>query len=74
MAGRQMSTIMIVEDEAITALVLEREVAAGGYGVRGVAAASGEASALALRHRPQVALVDIQLATRPCCRSASRSG
>lgn len=57
-----MSSVLIVEDEAIIALVLEQELKAGGYEVCGIASSAQEAIALAERHSPDIALVDVRLA------------
>lgn len=53
--------ILIVEDEAITALALEQALLVQGYDVCGLAASSTEARALAERLRPSVAVVDMRL-------------
>jgi DNA-binding NtrC family response regulator len=53
--------ILIVEDEAITALALEQALLAQGYEVCGLAASGAEARALAERLRPNVAVVDMRL-------------
>ena len=54
--------ILIVEDEALTALDLEDLVKGLGHHVVGVAGTREEAIALAKRHRPQLILSDIELA------------
>jgi DNA-binding response OmpR family regulator len=53
--------VLIAEDEAITAFALEQTVLAHGYEVCGVVASGAEARALAERHRPTLAVVDIRL-------------
>jgi CheY-like chemotaxis protein len=52
---------LIVEDEAIIALFLKRELAAAGWEVAGIAATGAEAVRLALEAKPDVVLMDICL-------------
>lgn len=54
--------VLIVEDEAVTALDLSRELAGLGYDVCGVVDTSAEAVRLALETRPDVVLMDVRLA------------
>jgi len=54
--------ILIVEDEAITALDLSTELAAMGYDVCGVVDTAETAVGTAVRERPAVVLMDIRLA------------
>ncbi|MDH3402865.1 MAG: sigma 54-interacting transcriptional regulator, partial [Acidobacteriota bacterium] len=53
--------ILIVEDEAVVALDIERRVRELGYDVAGTAAAAEEAVRLAERERPDLVLMDIRL-------------
>lgn len=53
--------LIIVEDESILALDIERSLRAGGFDVRGVAADADEAVALVERERPDLVLMDIRL-------------
>lgn len=55
------SRIVIVEDEAVLALNLERQLRELGYDVRGVAADSKEALELVARERPDLLLMDIRI-------------
>lgn len=52
---------LIVEDEAIIALYLKRQLIEEGWEVAGVTAAGDEAIRLALERRPDVVLMDISL-------------
>lgn len=54
--------VLIVEDEAITALDLATELAAMGYDVCGVVDTAEAAVGTAVRERPAVVLMDIRLA------------
>jgi DNA-binding response OmpR family regulator len=54
--------ILVVEDEALIALMLEEVLAAGGHEVVGPAATMEEALALCEAAPPQLALLDITLA------------
>ncbi len=53
--------VLIVEDEAIVQLHLQRMVSALGYEVVGTAATAAEAVATAARTRPDLVLMDIEL-------------
>lgn len=53
--------ILIVEDEAITALDLKRELIALGYEVAGTAANATDAVSAATRLKPDLVLMDIRL-------------
>ncbi len=55
--------ILIVEDEALIALDLQTILLDAGHNVVGIAADCEAALAMADRHRPSVALVDLCLAT-----------
>lgn len=54
--------VLIVEDEAVTALDLSRELARLGYDVCGVVDTSAEAVRLAMETRPELVLMDVRLA------------
>jgi DNA-directed RNA polymerase specialized sigma24 family protein/CheY-like chemotaxis protein len=56
------ASILIIEDEALTALDLEELVKSLGHHVVGMARTRAEALALARRHKPQLILSDIELA------------
>ena len=56
-----MTSVLIVEDELIVALMVEDSLQAAGYQVCGIAASEAEALALAEAHRPDMAVVDIRL-------------
>jgi PAS domain S-box-containing protein len=53
--------ILIVEDEAIIALGIERQLKQMGYAVVGLAGSGEDGLRLALAHRPDLVLMDIQL-------------
>ncbi|MBL0728543.1 PAS domain S-box protein [Piscinibacter sp. HJYY11] len=55
------SSILIVEDEAVVALDLKMQLEDLGYTVVGIADDAEQAVALATKHRPSLALMDIQL-------------
>ena len=55
------STILIVEDEAVVALDLKMQLEDLGYSVVGIADDAEQAIALATKHKPALALMDIQL-------------
>ncbi|HEY0821652.1 MAG TPA: ATP-binding protein [Rhizobacter sp.] len=55
------SSILIVEDEAVVALDLKMQLEDLGYTVVGIADDAEQAMALAGRHKPALALMDIQL-------------
>ncbi|MDD1718602.1 MAG: response regulator [Methanoregulaceae archaeon] len=54
-------SILIIEDNAIIALDIERRLKSIGCGIAGVAATAAEALDLAEKKRPVLALVDIKL-------------
>ncbi|MBE2181172.1 MAG: diguanylate cyclase [Chthoniobacterales bacterium] len=54
--------ILIVEDEAITALDLENEIRDMGYEVCGIADTADEAERLVREHAPDLILMDVRLA------------
>jgi signal transduction histidine kinase/GAF domain-containing protein/AmiR/NasT family two-component response regulator len=56
-----LTTVLIVEDEAIVAADLEGKLRQLGYEVAGIAAEGEEAVALACRLRPDLVLMDIRL-------------
>jgi len=58
----QASRVLIVEDEAITALDLSTELTALGYDVCGVVDTEDEAVEAAIRDRPALVLMDVRLA------------
>jgi len=53
--------ILIVEDEAVTAMDLAAELCSLGYDICGTADTADEAFATALREKPQLVLMDIRL-------------
>jgi CheY-like chemotaxis protein len=53
--------VLVVEDQALTALAVVLELERAGYQTCGPAYTTSEALALARAHRPKVALVDISL-------------
>lgn len=55
--------VLVVEDEFLIALVLEDALRAAGYTVVGVAATFDQAVALAEREQPDLAVMDIRLAS-----------
>ncbi len=55
------SSILIVEDEAVVALDLKMQLEDLGYQVVGIADDAEQAMALATKHKPSLALMDIQL-------------
>ena len=57
-----MARILIVEDELLVASDLEARLKQMGHQVLGIATTGEEAIALAEQHRPDVVLMDIQLA------------
>jgi DNA-binding NtrC family response regulator len=58
---RSKTRILIVEDEAVVALDIERRVRDLGYAVAGTAAAAEDALRIAERERPDLVLMDIRL-------------
>ena len=57
-----MSTVMIAEDDLMMADMLEDVLDAGGYDVCGIARTVDEAVELGDRCKPDLAILDIQLA------------
>jgi DNA-binding response OmpR family regulator len=57
-----MSDVLIVEDDLLLADLLQTALEADGYRVSGIARTVDEALALAERHDPDFAVIDIQLA------------
>lgn len=53
--------VLIVEDEAIIALYLKRQLIAEGWEVAGIAATGRDAMRMALEGKPDVVLMDISL-------------
>lgn len=53
--------ILVVEDEQIVAMDIERGLRRMGYGIAGVAASGAEAIQLAEKTRPDLVLMDVQL-------------
>ena len=60
---RPPARILVVEDEFLIALTLEDTLADAGYEVVGVAATFEQAVALAGRARPDLAIMDVRLAS-----------
>ena len=56
------SRVLIVEDEAITALDLATELRGLGYDVCGIVDTAEDAVTVAAQERPQVVLMDVRLA------------
>lgn len=54
--------VLIVEDDAVTALMLQNLLSSMGCQICGLASTAPRAVALADYHRPDVALVDVRLA------------
>ena len=61
MTGSGGNRVVIVEDEAVVALDLDRTLRALGFDVRGVAADSDAAVDLARREKPDLVLMDIRI-------------
>ena len=57
-----MKRVLIAEDDALIAELLEEVIAGGGYAVCGVAATSDEAVRLGKLCNPDLAVLDVQLA------------
>lgn len=53
---------MVVEDEMLIAMDIEMTVIDAGHEVVGIARTASEALALATRHRPDIVLMDLNLA------------
>ena len=60
-SGTILMRVLVVEDQALTALAVILELERAGYQTCGPAYTAPEALALARTHRPEVALVDISL-------------
>ena len=54
--------VLIVEDETLIAMDIEMTVADAGHEVVGLARSASEAIALATEHRPDIVLMDLNLA------------
>src|SRR4051812_39448054 len=59
--GKRKSCILVVEDELLLAMFVHDELALAGYEVLGPVASHSEAVDLAVRHRPDLVLMDIRL-------------
>jgi PAS domain S-box-containing protein len=57
----QTDQILIVEDESVNAAVIEYQLRKLGYSIAGIASSGEEAIELAVRTKPDVVLMDIQL-------------
>jgi CheY-like chemotaxis protein len=57
-----MTKVLIAEDDVLIADMLSDVVTEAGFEVCGVAATTAEAIALGEHHRPELALIDVQLA------------
>lgn len=57
-----MTTVLIAEDDAVIADLLEAALIDLGYTICGVAATAEDAIALAQRHHPDIAVLDVHLA------------
>jgi PAS domain S-box-containing protein len=55
------ASVLVVEDESITALDMQSTLMALGYSVPGIAATGEQALILAERHRPDLILMDVNL-------------
>ncbi len=64
--------VLIVEDEALTAMHLEMLIEEFGHQVCAIAASAAEAISHAAAHLPDVALMDIRLANRSSGIDAAR--
>ena len=62
--GKTIETLMIVEDEALVAMVLKDELQDAGYKVLNLTDRHDEALAVAKAEKPDLALVNIRLAGR----------
>ncbi len=54
--------VLIVEDEALIALTMEEALLGAGFRVCGIADTASRALALAARHKPGLAVIDVRLA------------
>jgi CheY-like chemotaxis protein len=57
-----MLKVLIVEDDLMTANMIEETLVGGGYEVCGIATTVADAVALGRRHMPDLAVIDLQLA------------
>jgi DNA-binding NarL/FixJ family response regulator len=57
-----MAKVLLVEDEPLLALAVADALVEAGYEVCGVAESAAAAIALAVEHRPELAIVDVRLA------------
>ena len=57
-----MSTVLIVEDDLMTADMVEETLVAAGYTVCGIARTVNEALVLGRLHKPNLAVIDMRLA------------
>jgi CheY-like chemotaxis protein len=55
-------SILVVEDEPVTAMLIEDALERAGYGVCGTVRTAGEAIETAARLRPDLCIVDVNLA------------
>ncbi|MBU9697309.1 response regulator [Rhodobacteraceae bacterium HSP-20] len=63
MIGEDMARILIVEDEFLIAMCIEDELREAGHEVVGIAARYETAVAMARAERPDLAIVDVRLAS-----------
>lgn len=73
MTANEQMEVLIVEDEVLLAVELEHVLAEAGHHVVGHAMESVEAVALAGRHKPDLALVDVHLQDGPSGVEAART-
>ena len=57
-------SILVVEDEPVTAMLIKDALEKAGYGICGTARTAGEAIEAAARLRPDLCIVDLNLAFR----------
>ena len=62
MSRQRANRVLLVEDEAVMALVTEQNVIAAGYEVVGIAHSEARALELLVSDRPNLAVVDVRLA------------
>ncbi|MEP9401343.1 response regulator [Sphingomonas silueang] len=63
--------ILVVEDEALVAMLIEDALLLHDHSVVGIVDTQAEALALATRERPDMALCDVRLATGDCGRAVA---